>query len=159
MKKKYVFISILAFAAVIFLLNACRHEIPDLASGGSGTGTSGSGNPLPTSNCNPDSVYFVNQVMPIISSNCTMSGCHDNITHADGVNLTSYTRIMQYVVPGNPANSKLYKSIIKTDGDRMPPPPMSPLTAAQKALIQKWITQGAKNRFHIQWGGETDYGQ
>jgi mono/diheme cytochrome c family protein len=27
----------------------------------------------------------------------------------------------------------------------MPPPPMPPLTAAQKAKIQKWINQGAKN--------------
>jgi uncharacterized membrane protein len=138
MKKKFVLKSIMAFAAVILLLNACRHEIPDLSSGGGG-------NPIPTSNCSPDSVYFINQVMPIISSNCTMSGCHDNITHADGVNLTTYANIMQYVVPGNAANSKLYKSIIKTDGDRMPPPPMPAMTAAQKALIQKWITQGAKN--------------
>ena len=143
MKKKFVFISILAFASVIFLLNACRHEIPDLPSGGGGTG--GGGNPLPVSNCSPDSVYFVSQVMPIISSNCTMSGCHDNITHADGVNLTTYTKIMQYVEPGNASNSKLYKVIIKTDGERMPPPPMSPLTTAQKTLIQKWINQGAKN--------------
>jgi uncharacterized membrane protein len=143
MKKKFVFISILAFASVIFLLNACRHEIPDLPSGGGGTG--GGGNPLPASNCSPDSVYFVSQVMPIISSNCTMSGCHDNITHADGVNLTTYTKIMQYVVPGNASNSKLYKVIIKTDGERMPPPPMPSMTAAQKALIQKWINQGAKN--------------
>lgn len=27
----------------------------------------------------------------------------------------------------------------------MPPPPMPPMTSAQKALIQKWINQGAKN--------------
>lgn len=83
--------------------------------------------------------------MPIISSNCTMSGCHDNITHADGVNLTSYTNIMRYVRAGNAADSKLYEVIIKTNGDRMPPAPMPPLSAAQKSLIQKWINQGAKN--------------
>jgi Planctomycete cytochrome C/Cytochrome C oxidase, cbb3-type, subunit III len=146
MRNKYVFISILFFATGLIVLNACKHEFLDPANGGSSTGGgTGSGNPLPTSNCSPDSVYFVNQVMPIISSNCTMGGCHDNITHADGVNLTSYTKIMQYVVPGNAGNSKLYKSIIKTNGDRMPPAPMSALTAAQKALIQKWINQGAKN--------------
>ena len=60
-------------------------------------GTGGGGIPPPTSNCSPDSVYFVNEIMPIISSNCTMSGCHDNITHAEGVNLTTYTNIMRYV--------------------------------------------------------------
>jgi len=143
MKNKIVFIA-LVFAVAITILNSCRHEISDLTGGGGGNGTGG-GNPTPTSNCNPDSVYFTNQIMPIISSNCTMSGCHDNITHAEGVNLTTYTKIMRYVVPGNAANSKLYNVIIKTNGDRMPPPPMPPLTAAQKALIQKWINQGAKN--------------
>jgi len=38
------------------------------------------------------------------------------------------------------------KVIVETDPDkRMPPPPRSPLTAAQIAKIQKWINQGAKN--------------
>jgi mono/diheme cytochrome c family protein len=74
-----------------------------------------------------------------------MSGCHDDITHAEGVSLTSYSKIMRYVVPGNASSSKLYNVIIKTNGDRMPPPPMAPLTTDQKNKIQKWINQGAKN--------------
>jgi hypothetical protein len=136
MKNKIVYSAILLIA-VISMLYACRHEILKPGTGG--------GNPLPTYNCSPDSVYFVSQVMPVISSNCTMSGCHDNITHADGVNLTTYNNIMRYVRVGDAANSKLYKVIIKTNGDRMPPAPMPPLSAAQKALIQKWINQGANN--------------
>lgn len=139
MKNKIVHSAIL-LTAVMSLLYACRHEILN-----PGTGGNGGGNPLPTSNCSPDSVYFANQVLPIISSNCTMSGCHDNITHADGVNLTTYTSIMRYVRAGNATDSKLYEVIIKTNGDRMPPAPMSPLSAAQKSLIQQWINQGAKN--------------
>jgi len=141
MKHKHILIFSLVFATGLIVLNACRHEIPDL---GTGTG-GGGGTPLPVSTCNPDSVYFASQVMPIISSNCTMSGCHDAITHADGVNLTSYTNIMRYVVVGNASNSKLYTVLNKSGSDRMPPPPMPALTTAQKALIQKWITQGAKN--------------
>ncbi|MBL0271726.1 MAG: hypothetical protein IPQ06_01315 [Chitinophagaceae bacterium] len=137
------FLLFLLLVSGIVLLYACKHEI--LFQDNSGGTGGGGGNPPPTSNCNPDSVYFVNQIVPILSSNCTMSGCHDNITHAEGVNLTTYTKIIQYVVPGNAANSKLYKVIIKTDGDRMPQPPMAPLTNAQKALLQKWINQGAKN--------------
>ncbi|HQX72764.1 MAG TPA: hypothetical protein PK298_07665 [Chitinophagaceae bacterium] len=144
MKNKIVYV-IFSLIAGLFILNACRHEILNPGNGSGGGGTGGGGNLPPTSNCNPDSVYFVNDIMPLISSNCTMSGCHDNITHADGVNLTTYTKIMGYVRPGDAANSKLYKVIIKTDGDRMPPPPMAPMTTAQKALIQKWINQGAKN--------------
>ena len=142
MKNKLVYLIIL-FSAGLIVLNACRHEIlnQNNSGGGAGSGTT----PPATANCNPDSVYFVNAIMPLVSSNCTMSGCHDNITHADGVNLTTYNNIMRYVVPGNAANSKLYKVIVKTDGDRMPPPPMPAMTTVQKALIQKWINQGAKN--------------
>ncbi len=138
MYKRILFKAILLFAAVLIFF-ACRHQLDGVNNGSNG------GTPPAVSNCSPDSVYFVNEVLPIISSNCTMSGCHDNVTHADGVNLTTYTKIMQYVSPGNASNSKLYKVIIKTNGDRMPPAPMAPLTADQKAKIQKWINQGAKN--------------
>ena len=126
---------LLVFFAQFF---ACTHEP---------TSPNGNTNP-PTisSNCNPDSVYFVNDVMPIIASNCAMSGCHDAVTRADGVDLTSYAKIMQYVRAGNASGSELYEVIVETDPDkRMPPPPRSPLTAAQIAKIQKWINQGAKN--------------
>ena len=97
-------------------------------------------------NCSPDSVYFVNEVMPIIASNCAMSGCHDAITRAEGVVLINYATVMEYVRAGNASRSELYEVIVETDPDkRMPPPPRSPLTASQIAKIQKWINQGAKN--------------
>lgn len=141
-----IFRFVLSGACVSLFLLACRHEIlnPGTGSGGGGTG-GGGGFPPPASTCSADTAYFVNDILPIISSNCTMSGCHDNITHAEGVNLTTYNNIIRYVSPGNASGSKLYKVIIRTDNERMPPPPQPPLTAAQKALIQKWISQGAKN--------------
>lgn len=141
MKKRFL-TGLGAVSLLLLFVLSCRHYIPDLAGGG---GTGGGGYTPPQSTCSPDSVYFVKDIMPIIASNCTMSGCHDVASHADGVILTTYSYIMRYVSAGNAANSKLYKVIIRTDGDRMPPPPKSPLTAAQKALIQKWINQGAKN--------------
>ncbi|MFM8805871.1 MAG: c-type cytochrome domain-containing protein [Sphingomonadales bacterium] len=123
---------------VATLILACTHETTNP--------NSPSNTPSFSSTCSSDSVYFVNEVLPIINSNCAMSGCHDAATRADGVQLTSYSTIMKYVKAGNAADSKLYKVIIDTDpGDRMPPPPRSPLTAAQIAKIQKWINQGAKN--------------
>jgi len=127
------------FVVVLFGgIYACTHEPTD----------PNAGVPPPTVsiNCNPDTVYFTNEVMPIIASNCAMSGCHDAVTRADGVELTNYTKIMKYVKAGNAPQSKLYKVIITTDpGDRMPPPPLSPMTTAQIAKIRKWIDQGAKN--------------
>lgn len=140
MKNKFLY-SVLFFTAILLVQYACRHEVLNPNGGGSNSG----GNPPPTSACSPDTAYFVNDIMPIIASNCTMSGCHDNITHADGVNLTTYTSIIRYVIPGNAAGSKLYKVLNKSGDERMPPPPKPALTAAQKALIEKWINQGAKN--------------
>ncbi|MFM8591889.1 MAG: c-type cytochrome domain-containing protein [Sphingomonadales bacterium] len=128
-----------ALALVIAaLLVACTHET---------TGPNSPANtPSFSTTCSSDSVYFVSEILPIINSNCAMSGCHDAATRADGVQLTSYSTIMKYVRAGNAARSELYEVIIETDpGDRMPPPPRSPLTATQIAKIQKWINQGAKN--------------
>ena len=142
MKNRIAYAGI-AVAVIVALLNACRHEIPSTNNGGNGGGSDGT--PLPAATCSPDTVYFVNDILPIISSNCTMSGCHDNITHAEGVDLTTYSNIMKHVAAGNSRNSKLYKVIVKTDEDRMPPAPMAPLTQAQKDKIAKWINQGAKN--------------
>jgi len=117
---------------------ACTHE-PTNPNGGSTP-------PTVSTNCNPDSVYFTNEVMPIIASNCAMSGCHDAITRAEGVVLINYATVMEYVRAGRATSSELYEVIISTNPDkRMPPPPRSPLTAAQIAKIQKWINQGAKN--------------
>ncbi len=98
--------------------------------------------------CDPDSVYFINEVLPIFQSSCAMSGCHDNITAQEGINLSTYESIMASgeIRPGNAADSDIYERITDNDpGDRMPPPPFSPLNAEQIASIRDWINQGAKN--------------
>ncbi len=98
--------------------------------------------------CSPDTVYFQNDILPLITSNCTQSGCHGNTNPADGIKLTNYTQIRSRVSPGNPGSSKLYKVMATTDnGDRMPPPPYTAMTAAQLALMSKWIQQGAKDNY------------
>lgn len=98
--------------------------------------------------CSPDSVYFTQQVLPILTSNCAMSGCHDAASHEEGVVLDNYTNVRNTgkIKLTNPADSKIYKVLNDTDpNDRMPPAPAAPLTADQKALILKWIQQGALN--------------
>lgn len=142
MKKSYsLLLEIIGLLlAVLIFITACKHEIPqqDLPDppviGG-------------TQTCSTDTVYFQNKVLPLINSSCAMSGCHDAITHEDGVNLSSYAKILSTggVKPGNPASSKLYTVLNKSGGDRMPPAPAAPFTAAQKDIIYKWILQGAKN--------------
>ena len=112
--------------------------------GGNGGNTGGNGENLDP--CSPDSVYFNKDILPILLSNCTMSGCHDVASHQDGVILTDYAHAVKEVRPFKLSNSDLYKNITETDpDDRMPPPPMAPLSQDKISLIAKWINQGAQN--------------
>ena len=78
MLNRFSFISLFCILLLAFCLYSCKHDVifpPDY-------GYSGKPNlnptPTPESNtCNPDSVYFNQRIMPILVSNCTMSGCHN----------------------------------------------------------------------------------
>jgi uncharacterized membrane protein len=90
---------------------------------------------------------FQAMVLPIIVSNCTMSGCHSSGSGGELRDLTTYSGIMGYVKAGNASSSKLYRIISSSGsgGDVMPPAPRAKLTADQIALIARWINDGAKN--------------
>lgn len=101
--------------------------------------------------CNPDTIYFKMDLLPILSSGCAKSNCHDVITHKEGIILTDYMNVLQTggVNPYNPGGSRLYQAISGSGGgDKegiMPPPPDSPLTTDQIGMVYKWIAQGARN--------------
>ena len=90
--------------------------------------------------CSPDTVYFQQTILPLITSNCAMSGCHDAISHKEGVILTDYAHIRAYSSATNPTGSSLYKSVV--NGYM---PPKTPWNSTQKATLLKWMQQGAKN--------------
>jgi hypothetical protein len=143
---------LIAVYILLGLFLSCKHAIPEQnpggGTGGGGTGGGGTGGGGSVGNCDPNVVYFQQQVLPILVSNCTMSGCHDAASHQDGVILTSYANVMNTadVDPGDPGGSKLYRVLIDNDpDDRMPRPPAAPLSDAQKNIIYKWIQQGAKD--------------
>lgn len=124
---------------IIAVALSCKHYIP-VENGSPG---SSADNPPATNTCSADTVYFQQQVLPIFISNCAMSGCHDAASHKEGINLTSYSSIMAGGIrAGNPGSSKLYQVII--DGS-MPQRPYNKLSQDQINLLNKWITQGAKN--------------
>ncbi|MDX1905680.1 MAG: hypothetical protein SF053_01500 [Bacteroidia bacterium] len=97
--------------------------------------------------CSPDSVYFEAEILPILVSNCAMSGCHSETNPADGIILTSYQNVITTgdVKPFNAAQSDLYEVLIDTDPKDRMPLNADPLTSAQIKLIEKWINQGGKN--------------
>ena len=115
---------------------SCKHEIPS---------ANIDNTVIVTTNCSPDTVYFQNQIQPLINAGCAMSGCHNAVSKAGGIELTSFSKIINYVLPGNATSSTLYKVLIKSGSDRMPQPPLPAFSTAQISAIQKWINQGAKN--------------
>lgn len=101
-----------------------------------------------SSNCNPSVIYFEKDVLPIITSNCAYSGCHNAASHKDGVILDNYNNVIKTgkIKSGNASGSKFYQVMVDTDPkDVMPPPPATKLTSQQLKIISDWINQGAKN--------------
>jgi hypothetical protein len=100
--------------------------------------------------CDPDTVYFERDLLPILLSSCAQPGCHDAITQQDGVRLTDYASVMETgkVKPFDPEGSDMYENVVETDPDkRMPPPPLDPWPQENIDLLYKWINQGAQNLF------------
>jgi hypothetical protein len=98
--------------------------------------------------CDPDTVYFQNQILPFLAASCAQPGCHDAATAEDGVMLTDYFNIVTTgdVEPFDPNDSEIYETITDSDlDDRMPPAGEDPLSAEQIEMIYTWIAQGAQN--------------
>ncbi len=138
------------FAAVIIWLfiiaNSCKH-VPDSLPSDYIIINDSTNNGIP---CSKDTVYFNKDIAPLLSTYCAMSGCHDAATHKEGVDLSVYSKVMSTggVNPGSPTSSKLYTVTLKSDpNDRMPPAPSSALTSEQIAMLNKWISQGARNNY------------
>ncbi len=132
---------------IIFVFAACHHEvnlpgsqpITDTVINGSGGGANGEGG-------GSDLVCFETEILPLFTSNCAKSGCHNSASHQEGYVFEDYDGIMAGVVPSKPGKSKVYEAITEDDPEkRMPPPPNEPLLPAQVQLIKLWIEQGAQN--------------
>jgi len=145
MNTNYLQKTAFALICALLIMASCKHEpeIKPITSNGNGGGNPNNGEP-----CDSNIVYFNKDVLPILNSNCAMTGCHDAGTASEGIVLSSYSQLMNaaIVVPNNPGNSDLIDVITETRPDKvMPPPPRPKLTAAQVALLTKWINQGAKD--------------
>jgi len=151
MNKRFLFpVSFLFSILIIGQIPSCVHEPirpADIAPGDSTLipvdTTNTSQNP-----CDPDSVYFEREILPILISNCAKSGCHNESSAEDGVILNTYQNVFETgkIKPGDPRGSDVYEVITEDDPDKiMPPSSNPPLSLEQKELIRKWIQQGAQN--------------
>jgi hypothetical protein len=141
-------------AAVLILLSlsGCQHEpaltaeeIGDTNGPGPGPGPE----PEPVDTCNPNTVYFEQQILPLLISNCAVPGCHNVPTDDnDDIQIVSYQSLMNSDIldANDPFDSDFWEVINEDDpDDRMPRPPQNPLTAQQLDLIGDWLAQGAEN--------------
>ncbi len=106
----------------------------------------------------PDKVDYNLHIKPILSDRCF--ACHgpDANKQQAGLRLdiaeNAYAALKESghtpIKPGNVAGSELFHRIVSTDPDEVMPTPKSNLTlsAEEKALLIKWIEQGAEYKPH-----------
>jgi hypothetical protein len=84
----------------------------------------------------------------IIQPSCATASCHSDVAQRAGVNLyepdVAYDSLLtrHFVIPSAPDTSELM-ALIRAEGSRRMPPDFA-LPADDIALIEKWITAGAK---------------
>lgn len=98
-------------------------------------------------------------VADLFSSRCATTACHSGVAPQGGLDLTvaaGYAELVDVpssaqpavdrIEPGDVAASYLYRKVTaeaSITGTVMPPPPLTPLSSGELALIRKWIEDGA----------------
>ena len=86
---------------------------------------------------------FEQNLLPILTARCALSGCHV----ADGPHGLDFRTYESFIaggehgpafIPGNAEESEVVEQIVSGN---MPPPPRDPLTAAEIQLFRDWINQ------------------
>jgi hypothetical protein len=95
-----------------------------------------------------DAVDFDREIRPILEARCLK--CHGHEKRKGGLLLTSRKGALQLgdsglpaLVPGKPQESQIFRRITSTNDDDRMPPSGKALTAAEVALLRRWIESGA----------------
>jgi len=95
-------------------------------------------------------VSYWKQVRPIFQANC--QGCHQPAKNKGGYVMTDFTRLLAggdsgdlAIVPGQPDAGTLLHAITPQDGEADMPKDKAPLQPDDRALIAKWIAEGARD--------------
>ena len=100
----------------------------------------------------PSRFSFNRDIRPILAENCFYCHGQDGAKREAGLrlDLADAARESKAIVPGDPAASLLLQRIRAQDpGDLMPPPGSNRhLSAEQKALLERWIQEGAPYETH-----------
>lgn len=92
--------------------------------------------PIPPGSVSCDTISYTEDIAPIISANCSISGCHVPPNPAAGVLLDSYELLKAKGEAG-----RIEERVINENPTRMPP---AGLTQTEKKLIECWLNNGYK---------------
>ena len=122
---KLVKSSVLAAVVLVFLFAACTKE--------HGTDTTNNGN-----NSGTDGPLFI-EVKNVVQANCALSGCHAGANPQNGIDFNNDAHIVAQ-------KDRIKLRAIDQAGtpNQMPPPPLSPLSAADQKKITDWVSAGGK---------------
>src|SRR3954467_15029122 len=104
-----------------------------------------------------DTLHYRRDILPILSDRCFKCHGPDSATRKSGLRLDqpdAAKAVLESgataIVPGKPGESAVVERIFSTDADEMMPPPDSGkvLSDAERALLRRWIKQGAKYEKH-----------
>jgi hypothetical protein len=95
---------------------------------------------------------FNRDVRPILSENCFFCHGPDRSKRKAGLRLDLREAAVEdgAIVPGKPADSELIRRIVTRNPDDVMPPPDThkTITPAQRAVLERWIAQGAPYEPH-----------
>ncbi|MDN5201378.1 hypothetical protein QQ008_08395 [Fulvivirgaceae bacterium BMA10] len=141
--RQFFFLALLV--SILYFISSCEHD-PVLGTGG----------PIISDLCDEDTVYFVNDIVPIFVTTCSFpgGGCHDDIfSGEDGKQLTEIHKYLEKkITDADPKKTKLYERLVEDDPDLlMPKDPITKvgyeLPKEQLDLIVAWLEQGGLNNF------------
>jgi len=135
---------------LLSLMQRCKHERDDLPEPvDTDTTETVIIPPVKSDTCSFDTVYFVNDILPIFITKCGGSLCHSQgANNDDDVFLYDYDQIMKHgkIKPFKPEDNEIIEVVTETDPDKlMPPPPAAKLTPEEINAFKVWINQGALN--------------
>ncbi|MFM7773489.1 MAG: c-type cytochrome [Candidatus Kapaibacterium sp.] len=89
-----------------------------------------------------DPLCFQRDILPILNSNCAMSGCHNAASKASGIDVTSYAGASRIVRAGNATGSPMIREM---NAGAMPESPWLRVPDSLKNRLIAWISAGAAN--------------
>ena len=95
----------------------------------------------------PNAVDYFKEIRPLLDRACTE--CHSGAKAKAGLKLDSFASATRggdsgpALIPGDPVKSELLRRIASTDPDEQMPPKGGRFSAAEVALVERWIKEGA----------------